>query len=145
MPRVGFEFTLPDNNEEFTYFGNGEAESYCDMHYHTMVGMYQSIAAEEYVPYPMPQEHGNHYETRWLKIGSGLEFKAEKTFDFNMSQYTSLALDEAKHTNELRKNGYSNLRIDYKNSGIGSASCGPELAEKYRLTEKEILFTFYIY
>lgn len=145
LPRVGFEFTLPDNNEEFTYFGNGEAESYCDMHYHTMVGMYQSIAAEEYVPYPMPQEHGNHYETRWLKIGSGLEFKAEKTFDFNMSQYTSLALDEAKHTNELRKNGYSNLRIDYKNSGIGSASCGPELAEKYRLSEKEILFTFYIY
>ena len=38
------------------------------------------------------------------------------------------------------------MRIDYMNSGIGSASCGPELIEKYRLNEKEIVnFEFYVY
>ena len=49
------------------------------------------------------------------------------------------------HIDELAENGAVNVRIDYKNSGIGSASCGPELIEKYRLNEKEIVnFKFYI-
>ncbi len=34
------------------------------------------------------------------------------------------------------------IRIDYKNSGIGSGSCGPQLIDKYKLSEKEIEFEF---
>ena len=51
-------------------------------------------------------------------------------------------LYQAKHTDELKKDGKTHLRIDYKVSGLGSNSCGPELPEKYRLAEKEIVFTF---
>ena len=43
---------------------------------------------------------------------------------------------------ELEKNGVVNVRIDYKDSGVGSNSCGPDLLEKYRLDEKEIQFGF---
>jgi beta-galactosidase len=32
--------------------------------------------------------------------------------------------------------------IDYKNAGIGSASCGPELNPIYQITEKEFDFSF---
>ena len=50
----------------------------------------------------------------------------------------------AAHTDVLRKED-TIIRVDYKDSGIGSASCGPELLEKYRLKEKRIEnFTFYI-
>ena len=69
---------------------------------------------------------------------------ADDEFEFNVSLYTSDALTKAMHTNELKPNGKTNIRIDYKVSGIGSNSCGPELIEKYRLSEKDISFKFYM-
>lgn len=53
-------------------------------------------------------------------------------------------VQKAEHTDELVKSNATHVRIDYKNSGIGSKSCGPELQEKYRLSEKEIHFGFTI-
>ena len=52
------------------------------------------------------------------------------------------ALTAAEHTDELKKSDGTQVRIDYKVSGIGSNSCGPELNEKYRLNEKDICFKF---
>jgi len=51
-------------------------------------------------------------------------------------------LYKAEHTDELVKDGKTHLRIDYKVSGIGSNSCGPQLEKAYRLAEKEIAFGF---
>ena len=46
---------------------------------------------------------------------------------------------------ELEKEDATIIRIDYKDSGIGSNSCGPELMHKYRFEEKKVEnFTFYI-
>ena len=64
--------------------------------------------------------------------------------DINVSDYTIDSLFKAKHTNELKKAGGSVVRIDYKMSGLGSAACGPELKEKYRLSEKHIDFKYTI-
>ena len=55
-----------------------------------------------------------------------------------------MGLMKAMHIDELKKEDATIIRIDYKDSGIGSNSCGPELMKKYRLDEKEIEFTFYI-
>lgn len=53
-------------------------------------------------------------------------------------------LTNAMHTDELVENDSIVVRIDYKNSGIGSNSCGPKLLDEYRLNEKEITFEFSI-
>lgn len=143
LPRLGFEFALPDKNAEFTYFGYGPHESYCDMHHLDKMGIYKSCAEKEYVNYVRPQEHGNHYGVKQLCIGE-LEFTAEKDFECCVSQYSTPALTKAEHTNELLKDGLTHVRVDYKCSGIGSASCGPELEPKYRLSEKDINFTVQI-
>jgi len=144
LPRLGFEFTLNNENDSFEYFGMGDGENYCDMHYHAKIGQYSSTAEKEYVNYIMPQEHGNHTRTKKLTMGSGLEFVGDGEFEFNVSQYTSEALTTAMHTDELIKNGKTNLRIDYMVSGIGSASCGPQLIEKYRLKKEPFEFSFFI-
>ncbi len=141
LPRFGFEFTLPSSSSSFKYFGRGPMENYCDMNHWLNIGMYESNADDEYVKYVRPQEHGNHTETKSLKIGK-LQFLSDSGFDFNVSNYTPEAIDEAKHTDELRSDGNIHLRIDYKNSGIGSGSCGPLTAEKYRVNEKHISFNF---
>lgn len=144
LPRLGFEIKTPNADEKFVYYGMGEHENYVDMCHFAKVGKYESSTEKEYVNYVMPQEHGNHTKTKLLEFENGLKFAADSEFEFNVSAYDSMALTKAMHTDELVKNGKTNIRIDYKVSGIGSNSCGPELLEKYRLNEKNINFEFYI-
>ncbi len=143
LPRLGFEFTLPSISKEFTYFGRGQIENYCDMHHNAPVSLYCSNTDKEYVPYVRPQEHGNHTMVSMLKIGK-LHFYSETPFEINASNYSIEALYKANHTDELLSDGNVHLRIDYKVSGIGSNSCGPALSEEFKLNEKDILFNFSI-
>ncbi len=122
----------------------GDLENYCDMCHHAKMGLYRSNAKGEYVNYIMPQEHGNHCRTKMLTMDCGIQFIADSEFECNVSEYTSEALTKAEHINELAKNNKTNVRIDYKVSGIGSNSCGPQLLEKYRLGKEKFRFSFYI-
>lgn len=144
LPRLGFEFSNPVTDLGFTYYGMGPYESYCDMHLHAPSGLYSSSASKEYVPYPMPQEHGNHFGCTCLALDTGLKFMTNDTFEINVSDYDTMTLAAAKHTDELKKNGLTNVRVDYRVTGIGSASCGPALRPEHRIDEKEIKFSFYI-
>ena len=144
LQRLGFEFPLIPEHKEFTYFGQGPMENYCDMRLHTTTGWFESSTAAEYVPYIRPQEHGNHAGCKALYFEKGLHFTTKEVFEINVSDYSTKALTAAEHIDELQKNGAVNVRIDYKDSGVGSNSCGPELMEKYRLNEKDINFSFEI-
>lgn len=141
LQRFGFEMSLAEGNLPFDYFGRGPSENYVDLCRHAHVGRYHSTAAQEYVPYIRPQEHGNHVEVQELNI-AGLTFVGMPTFECNVSMYSTDALTRAEHTDELVSDGNTHLRLDYKNSGIGSASCGAQLEERYRLKEKQIEFNF---
>ena len=143
IPRLGFEFTLPRTSDKFTYYGRGPIESYRDMHHWAPIGMYESTAEQEYVNYPRPQEHGNHYGVKRLAIGK-MEFLSDDSFECNVSRYSIEALYRAEHTDELEEDGKIHVRVDYKVSGLGSGSVGPQLMEKYRLNEKKIDFKFYM-
>lgn len=143
LPRLGFECALPGTNMPFRYYGCGPTESYCDLRHGGTVGMYESAPDREYVPYARPQEHGNHTHVRLLEIGR-LRVESENAFECNVSPFSTAALDRAEHTDELTSDGKTHLRLDYKVSGIGSNSCGPELLPKYRLSEKDIAFQLVI-
>lgn len=140
LPRLGYEYILPEGSNAFTYYGHGPLESYCDLCHHAPVGMYESTAENEYVPYVRPQEHGNHYGVKYLKIGK-MVFTADSGMEINVSRYTTDAICAAEHTDELVADGNIHLRLDYKVSGVGSNACGPELNGKYRLEEKKFTFS----
>lgn len=141
LPRLGYEFILPASSKKFTYYGRGPIENYCDLSHGSKVGLYESNTDKEYVNYVRPQEHGNHINTKMLKIGD-MVFKTDTEFEFSVSNYGIGEIEKAKHTDELKTDGFAHLRIDYKNSGLGSNSCGPKLEEKYQLNEKHIDFSF---
>ena len=142
LPRLGYEFTLPGEVKEFAYYGNGPEESYRDLCHAGRIGLHESDADREYVHYVRPQEHGNHTAVKWLRIGD-LEFAAAD-MEICVSRYSTAALTKAEHTDALHADGKTHLRIDYKVSGIGSHSCGPDLEPRYRLSEKEIKFQYSI-
>lgn len=143
LQRLGFEFKTPYEKDEFSYFGMGDMDNYCDMCHHTRIGRFRSDAKREFVNYVVPQEHGNHIKTKELKMANGLEFYGDN-FEFCVSHFTADNLEQATHQDELLNENITNIRIDYKNSGMGSHSCGQELLKQYRLDEKDIEFTFSI-
>ena len=53
-----------------------------------------------------------------------------------------MMLTETPHDFELKPLKETVVNIDYRHAGIGSNSCGAELEDKFKLSEKEILFTF---
>jgi len=146
LPRFGFEFTMSRGNELLEYFGRGPDENYVDMKHHAPVNHYKSTVAEQYVPYIRPQEHGNHTDVKWLAVydamGRGLLFKTDGVFECSASHFTAKDVDDAKHTCDLVKRDETIVRIDYKVGGIGSGSCGPYTAEKYKLLDKKIQYGF---
>ena len=141
LPRLGFEFKAPIG--DFEYYGYGPCEAYVDMRNAAKVGMYKSSPEAEYVDYVMPQEHGNHYGTKYVDFGA-YKIVAKDGFELCVSKYDTRELDRKGHNFELVPNGYANVRIDYKVSGIGSNSCGPELLPQYRLRDPKISFKFSI-
>lgn len=141
LPRLGFSFCTEEKS--FRYFGFGPHESYGDMHHASKAGLYESTAEKEYVDYIMPQEHGNHWGTRYLQLGE-YTFVSRQDFEINVSAYSTKELTEKAHNFELVPNGFANVRIDYKVSGIGSGSCGPQLLDKYRLQDEKVHFAFSI-
>lgn len=124
LSRFGMKFKFKNRNAVFRYFGRGKEEKYCDMNRHAVVSLYESNAKAEYVDYIVPQEHGNHSDCKMLEIKDGPGFYAKGKYEFNVSIYTDKELTECMHSNELEPFGGTNLRIDYKNSGLGSVSCG---------------------
>jgi len=144
LPRFGYDFALCDPNAAFQYFGMGPGETYRDLHHHAGYGLWDSTAEQEYVPYLKPQEHGNHYGVRELSFENGLRFVGHSPFEFSVSRYSAHELFKKRHAAELEADGVTHVRIDYKQSGIGSNSCGPALSGQYRLSEKHIRFRFRI-
>ncbi|WP_327581559.1 DUF4981 domain-containing protein [Nonomuraea sp. NBC_00507] len=136
-PRMGARFRLPGGYRDVTWFGRGPGESYADSLGGTRIGRFAAAIDDLQTPYVVPQENGNHMGTRWLELsGPGLatvRVDAEPYVDFTARRWTSEALRAARHVHELCDSGHVWLNLDHGQQGIGSASCGPALPERYRL------------
>ena len=145
FPRVGLLFPLEKELRNVTWFGRGRGEAYEDRTLACPTGLYKSVVREMYVPYVRPQENGSHCGSRCVALSGGgrtVAFRSETDFSFCASPYT--AEDFRPHQFEMRESDDVNLYLDYHMSGLGSHSCGPELDQKYRITEQDIVFSFEI-
>jgi beta-galactosidase len=144
LPRFGLQLTMPQGTEEVEYFGNGPHESYIDKRQSVKRGKYLTTVDNMFENYIMPQENGSRWGTEWAIIsneqGMGLKFTGNEAFSFNASHYTPEDVTAATHDHKLVKRKETCVHIDYKMSGVGSNSCGPELLEPYRLNETEFTF-----
>lgn len=136
LPRFGIRLFLPRNFEAFQYLGYGPGESYIDKHQASYFGLFQNTASASHEDYIKPQENSSHYGCKYMTIrgdGANLRFMAENDFSFNVSEYTQEELAGKRHNYELEKCGDTVVCVDGMMAGVGSASCGPALAECYRI------------
>jgi len=147
LPRFGLRFFLCKSYDNLQYFGYGPYESYLDKHRSSYIGLFEQSVKEQCEDYIFPQENSSHCGNRYLRLNttdhdSNIIITGNQEFSFNVSEYTQEELTSKNHNYELEKSPYTTVCLDYKLSGIGSNSCGPELLHKYRLEEEEIDFTF---
>ncbi|MBQ6527240.1 MAG: beta-galactosidase [Clostridia bacterium] len=145
LPRFGVRLMLPDSMRSIEYSGMGPMESYVDKHHAAYHGTFTADRDAMHEDYLKPQENGSHYDVSTVSVsGSGVSLRAasDTPFSFNVSPYTKEELTEKAHAFELVPCGSTVLSLDYKQNGIGSNSCGPELLKKYRFDESSFAFSF---
>ena len=154
LPRFGARMVLRKDMRNVNYIGMGPYESYIDKHHASWHGAFSASIDEMHEDYIMPQENGSHHDCSYVRVSAhGTNDGADRTshriavtsavpFSMNASPYTAEELTNAAHNYELPDSNKSVLCIDYRQNGIGSNSCGPELDEKYRFDEDEWEFGF---
>lgn len=146
LPRFGLRFFVKKEFESVEYFGYGPLESYIDKHHASYLGKFSDTVQNMFEDYVKPQENSSHYGCKYMTLSDGivtLNFDAAPSFCFNVSEYTEEELASKKHNYELEKADSTVVCIDSGMCGVGSNSCGPMLAEKYRLPSDQLDAEFF--
>lgn len=136
LPRIGLLFQLAPGFEDLSWLGLGPLENYPDRKSSVWQAVHRSTVTDQYVPYVMPQEHGLKCDTRWIELGNGtttLRVASAKPIAFSASHLHPCDLTEAKHTIDLAPRGETFLSLDAAHRGLGTASCGPDTFEHYKI------------
>jgi beta-galactosidase len=137
--------TVPAGFEAMEWLGLGPGDTYADRRRAGRVGRFASAVADQYVPYVMPQEHGNHADLRWLALKSeaaGVRFAPARPCDGSASHFTADDLYAATHAEELRPRSEVIVNLDVAQRGLGTASCGPDTLDRYKLAAGDYELTF---
>ena len=136
LPRFGIRLFLDRSFDRVEYLGYGPFESYIDKHQASYFGRFECSVGDCHEDYIRPQENSSHCGCREMTVhsdGVGLRFSGENDFSFNVSEYTQEELADKRHNYELEKSGDTVVCVDGMMAGVGSNSCGPALAECYRI------------
>jgi hypothetical protein len=148
LPRIGLQMHLPGEYDQIAWYGRGPHETYVDRKVGAQVGVYGGSVDEQYVAYIIPEENGNKTDVRWVTLtnadGIGLHASADRLLEVSTHHFTPEDLTVARHTHELVRRSEVILHLDYGQSGLGSASCGPGRLEMYRLQPKEIRYCVHL-
>ncbi|MBR4452182.1 MAG: hypothetical protein IKS39_10135 [Clostridia bacterium] len=142
IPRFGLTLEMPEDFKGVEYYGMGPDENLSDFYAQSILGIYETDVESMYEPYVRPQESGNRCGVRYVKIsneaGSGLEFAFKKNyFSFNARNYTQDLLEKAGHIEDLHSENTVAVNIDGFLRAAGTASCGPDVLDKYIISAKD--------
>ncbi len=141
LPKFGVQMKVSDELVNTEWVGNAQ-ETYPDRQTCGFVGHYEAPTDDLFHHYVYPQAAGNRMETRYVSM---LNKERQRMFSatipdwwlnerrnlqFSIYPYSDENIGQAKHTNELRKENYYTLNIDYLQAGIGTATCGPGIADR---------------
>ena len=137
FPKVGMQLEMPLDYKNLNYFGK-DTENYPDRNASGKMGLYNVDALDLFEQHVVPQDNGNHADTRWLALTSdkssvGLFMTMQEPFNFSAYNYDDDNLTAARRINQLNPTDFLTVDVDYKVAPIGTATCGPGVDEKYVL------------
>jgi beta-galactosidase len=147
LPRLGVTMTLPDGFEDLAWYGRGPLDSYSDRDRAAWIGRFDGTVTGQYVPYAMPQEHGNKTGLRWIELasaGASVRFTPDTPCEGSASRFAPEDLFTARHTTDLQPRAEVIVNLDVGQRGLGTASCGPDTLERYRIEPGDHALAFEI-
>lgn len=128
LPRLGYVMRVPEQYENFTYYGRGPADNYADRKSGQFIELHKNTVKGEYVNFPKPQDMANHEDVRWCaltnKSGNGALFIATNRLSVSALPYSAMEMLLAPHPYQLPKAGDTYLHLDCAVTGLGGNSCG---------------------
>jgi evolved beta-galactosidase subunit alpha len=145
LPRIGITMHLNKAYRDITWYGRGPFESYQDSKRSQLMGLYENTVEGMHTDYVYPQENGSRCDTSFLALAKGehaflFNFKEQR--DFTIHHYETSSLEDAKHRGMIKEAPFHVLTIDYRQSGLGSNSCGEEQLPAYRVTVEDFEIEF---
>ena len=145
FPKIGLQFRMPLTYKNLTYFGK-DTENYPDRNASGKMGLYNVDALSLFEQHVVPQDNGNHSDTRWLALTSdknpfGMFITMPEPFNFSVYNYDDDDLSAARRINQLEPKDFLTVNVDYKQASIGTATCGPGVDEKYVLKNQVYEYT----
>jgi len=153
LPKIGFRLEMPSPMEQLQWFGRGPWDSYRDRKEACLPAVYQSTVTDQYEEYILPQEHGTKQEVRWLAVrnadGLGMLFAAPdqmaaSAVHFRPEDNYTDRNNRSRHTYQFKTCATTVVNLDAATRGLGNASCGPEVLEKYELRAQNTAFRFFL-
>ena len=139
LPKVGIQLGLDTTFTACAFYGN-IYETYPDRRAAQRISRWfkslDDLAAPQYV---MPQEQGNR-EAEWVQFmgeGCGLRVIAPDAgtpLNFSVRRWNDSTLTAANRWCNLAPDPYYTVSIDHRVAPLGTATCGPEAAERYTLS-----------
>ena len=148
LPRVGSTFDVPARFSQVRWFGRGPHECYPDRQSSAFLGVYQGKPDE--LPYLMPQEFGLRTDCRWFelideKAGEVIRITAESgPLHMSAVHHTAKDLFDAPDQTSLRRQKHLTVHVDAAHRGLGTASCGPDTLDTYRIAPGTYSWTYVI-
>ena len=84
------------------------------------------------VDYIRPSENGGRADVRWLRVGD-VRLTFDEPRQVSVSHFRAEDLAAAKHHTELVPRAETVVHIDAAHRGLGTASCGPDTLERYKV------------
>ncbi len=148
VPRVGATFEVPARFQKVRWYGNGPHENYPDRKASAILGVWEGAPDE--LPYLVPQEFGLRTDCRWMELidprtGDVLRIESDAcTLHMSAVHHTADDLHAAHDQTELHRRRALTVHLDIAHRGVGTASCGPDTLEKYRVSAGTYRFAYVV-
>ena len=137
LPRVGVKMELPPEFDRVEYRGMGPIENYRDRAAAAYEGVFADTVDGMFTPYIMPQSNGNRTRVLYAACrdaaGRGVLIAAPRRMEFSVSRFSQEDMTAALHLSDLKPDGVLHVCCDAFQRGVGTASCGPDTLEEYRI------------
>ena len=136
VARIGTRFELDGELNQVTWLGAGWHESASDRRI-GRVHRWRANVAEMHTDYIKPQESGARADVRWFAVtdaaNKGALIQLDRPRFVTVSPYRSETLADTSHNVDLVPSGNSVVTIEAISRGVGTASCGPDTLDKYKI------------
>lgn len=147
LPRVGVRFSLPADYSRVRWYGRGPHENYPDRKASALHDVWARRPDE--LPYLVPQEFGLRTECEWIEFASSsevirIDVLQPATMHFSAVHHTPTQLFAAMDQTELERTNDLIVHLDLFHRGLGTASCGPDVDERYEVPAGEYEFGYLV-